>query len=287
MAPTRMRGSSDAYGSWKTAWTARRYARRPSRSSADTSRPSKRMLPAVGVSRARISLDVVVLPQPDSPTRPSVEPAGMSNETASTARTTPVDQPSAPRRTTKCLVRLCTSSNRGASRPRRGAISASMEPAARGVTGRDLGLGRGRRAPVERGGAARREGAAAAERGEIGRLARDGRQALAPGAEARNGLEQRAGVGVRRLGEDPPHGADLDDAPGVHDGHAVARARHDPEVVGDEDHREAVALLQLLQQAEVLRLDREIEARRGLVGDEQARRPRDGHGADHALAHAT
>ena len=44
--------------------------------------------------------------------------------------------------------------------------------------------------------------------------------------------------------------------------------------------------LQLLQEVEVLRLDRQVEARRGLVGDEQARRRRDGHGADHALAHA-
>src|SRR5207248_2538419 len=72
----------------------------------------------------------------------------------------------------------------------------------------------------------------------------------------------------------------------VHHGHAIAGPRHDPEVVGDEDHREAVALLQLLEQAEVLRLDGQIEAGRRLVGDEQPRRARDGHGADDALAHA-
>src|SRR5919197_5881891 len=133
------------------------------------------MLPPVGVSRARMSLDVVVLPQPDSPTRPSVEPAAIANETASTARTTPEDQPSAPRRTTKCLVRFCTSSS-GAPLDSGGA----MQPAARGVAGRELGLGRGLRAPLERGRAARRERAATAQRREIGRLARDGGQAPPP-----------------------------------------------------------------------------------------------------------
>ncbi len=47
----------------------------------------------------------------------------MVNETPSTARTTPVEKPSPPRRTRKCLVRLDTSSNRGASRLSRGAPS--------------------------------------------------------------------------------------------------------------------------------------------------------------------
>src|SRR2546428_5177068 len=283
MAPTRMRGSSDAYGSWKTAWTERRYARSPSRPSADTSRPSNRMLPAVGFSRPRMSLDVVVLPQPDSPTRPRVAPAGMSNETQSTARTRPVDQPR-PRRTAKCFVRLVTSSSGApdASSP----ISAAMQPAARRVAGDHRGLGRRLDAAAREGRrTARGERAAGTARREVGGLAGDRGEERAPRAEARDGFQQRACVRVRGLGEDPPHGADLDDAPRVHDGHAVADARHDPEVVGDEDHREPVTLLQLLQQAEVLRLDGEVEARGRLVGDEQARGPRDGHGADDALAH--
>ena len=37
--------------------------------------PSKRIVPAVGLSCSRISLEVVVLPQPDSPISPSVSPA--------------------------------------------------------------------------------------------------------------------------------------------------------------------------------------------------------------------
>ena len=58
-----------------------------------------------------MSFDVVVLPQPDSPTSPSVVPAAMPNEMESTARTRPVDQPSIPRRTVKCLVSPATSSS--------------------------------------------------------------------------------------------------------------------------------------------------------------------------------
>src|SRR5439155_6331764 len=241
----------------KTAWTERRYARSPSRRRVARSRPSKRMLPAVGFSSARMSLDVVVLPQPDSPTRPSVAPAGMANETESTARTTPEDQPSAPLRTTKCLVRAMTSSI--------GLLSPAMEPAARRVAGRDVRLGWRLDAAVERGRAARGERAARAERREVGRLAGDRGEARAPHPEARDRLEQGARVRMGGLGEDPAHGSGLDDTARVHDGHAIAGPRHDPEVVGDEDHREAVALLQLLEQAEVLRLDGQIEAGRRLV----------------------
>src|SRR5207244_10763288 len=68
------------------------------------------MLPLVGCAKARISFEVVVLPQPDSPTRPRVVPARIRNDTPSTARTSPADHPRNPRRTGKCLVRSETSS---------------------------------------------------------------------------------------------------------------------------------------------------------------------------------
>src|SRR3954447_3412880 len=53
---------------------------------------------------------VTDLPQPDSPTMPSVSPASTSNETPSTARTTPSGVP-------KCVCRLSTSSNAIRSEP--------------------------------------------------------------------------------------------------------------------------------------------------------------------------
>src|SRR6516225_5435907 len=45
------------------------------------------MLPALGVSCSRISLAVVVLPQPDSPMTPSVSPGSTVKSTPSTALT--------------------------------------------------------------------------------------------------------------------------------------------------------------------------------------------------------
>jgi len=90
---------------------------------------------------------------------------------------------------------------------------------------------------------------------------------------------------MSRGSEDLSHHTHLGDAPRVHDGDAVADPGDDAEVVGDEDHGEVVPALELLEEGEVLRLDGQVEAGRGLVRDEEARRRRDGHGAHHALAH--
>jgi len=49
---------------------------------------------------------VTDLPQPDSPTMPSVSPAASSNDTPSTARTT-------PSRVKNCVLRSLTSSSSG------------------------------------------------------------------------------------------------------------------------------------------------------------------------------
>ena len=61
----------------------------------------------------------------------------------------------------------------------------------------------------------------------------------------------------------------FDDASGVHHGDAVGHLGDDAEVVGDEEEREPEALLQIAQQVENLRLDRDVERGRRLVGDEQ------------------
>jgi len=45
------------------------------------SRPSKVIVPAVGVSCSRINFEVVVFPQPDSPMSPGVSPAWMAKST--------------------------------------------------------------------------------------------------------------------------------------------------------------------------------------------------------------
>ena len=61
----------------------------------------------------------------------------------------------------------------------------------------------------------------------------------------------------------------FNDAAGVHDIDAVGVARDHAEVVGDDDHRHAEFSREILHQLEDLRLDRHVERRRRLVGDDQ------------------
>ena len=61
----------------------------------------------------------------------------------------------------------------------------------------------------------------------------------------------------------------FDEASGVHDRHAVGHFGDDAEVVCDEEEREPHPLLQVPQQVEDLRLNRDVERRRRLVGDEE------------------
>ena len=67
------------------------------------------------------------------------------------------------------------------------------------------------------------------------------------------------------------HRADLDDAAGIHHGDAVGGLGDHAHVVGDQHHRRAVLAAQPLQQRDDLRLDRDVERRGRLVGDDQLR----------------
>jgi hypothetical protein len=91
---------------------------------------------------------------------------------------------------------------------------------------------------------------------------------------------------VLRAVEQIPHRAVLDDPAGVHHRHPVAHARYDAEVVGDEDYRHPGVALQVLQQIEILRLDRDIQIGGGFVGDDQLWPAGERDGADDALPHA-
>ena len=86
VAPTVRRGLSEAKGSWKIIWARRRKASSWVPSSASTSVPSKRMLPASAAVRRSRARPSVLLPQPLSPTRPSVSPRSSMRLTCSTAR---------------------------------------------------------------------------------------------------------------------------------------------------------------------------------------------------------
>ena len=60
-----------------------------------------------------------------------------------------------------------------------------------------------------------------------------------------HGEEERLGVGVPRLGEEPAGGRLLHDPAEVHHGHLVRQVADDAQVVGDEEHGQAVRALQL------------------------------------------
>ena len=91
-----MRGLRELYGSWKITWIRRRTVRSAAGPRVVSSWPSKRTDPLVGRSSWRTQRPVVVLPQPDSPTRPSVSPRRIVKLTPSTARTTPTCRPKKP-----------------------------------------------------------------------------------------------------------------------------------------------------------------------------------------------
>src|SRR6185503_4467351 len=280
---TRQRGFRLAYGSWKIIWKRRRivsisalpwiFAR---------STPSNTMEPALGAYRPQMSRATVDLPQPDSPTRESVSPRLMVKETPSTARRSWRDWRSITRfshglDTSKTLVRSFTSRSVSAMhrpiapillRARRRHLR-RMEPAGgerfvRREQAWPLGLAAvedARAAWIER--TARGNGVQARHR------PLDLRQALERSADRGDRAHEARRVGMLGIVDHFLHGPDLDDAAGIHDGDAIGGLRDHAHVVGDEHDRRAVVAAQALQQRDDLRLDRDVERRGGLVGDDE------------------
>src|SRR6266542_1585613 len=92
IAPTRLRGFRDEYGSWKIIWTCRRNWRSALPLTLVMSRPSNSTVPSVTGSRREMIRPRVDLPQPVSPTTPSVSPGNTSRSTPSTACTRPISR---------------------------------------------------------------------------------------------------------------------------------------------------------------------------------------------------
>ena len=70
---------------------------------------AKNTCPSVGSIARKIDRPTVVLPEPLSPTNPSVSPCRILNETLSTARAWPLARPNMPVRMGKYTLRLLTS----------------------------------------------------------------------------------------------------------------------------------------------------------------------------------
>ena len=95
---------------------------------------------------------------------------------------------------------------------------------------------------------------------------------LPPGAtvflDHRDCREQGVRVRVAGTGEELLGLGDLDDFPEVHHRDAVAHLADDREVVRDEDVREPEVVLEVVEQVDDLRLDRDVKSRDGLVADD-------------------
>ena len=133
--------------------------------------------------------------------------------------------------------------------------------------------------------------AAAVEGARAARIERAARAGSRPGAasslrsaarrstswpSAGNRAHEPRGVGMLRVVDHLLHRADLDDAARVHHRHAVGGLGDHAHVVRDQHHRRAVVAAQALQQRDDLRLDRDVERRGGLVGDDEPRIRRTG-----------
>src|SRR5262245_45965475 len=211
-------------------------------------RPSNSMQPAVGASAASTSFEVVVLPQPDSPTSPSVSPGPIVKLIPSTAFTTPRGFPKSEPPTGKCFRRSRTASNGLSTRGPwlEGHPAARAPVAVQALRGRLLDA-----AALDRARTAGMKSASSREGREIRRLARNAVERLAD-AELRDRVEERLRVGMPGTVEQAAHRLHLHDLPRVHHPDPVAHLGDDAEVVRDEDQRDAGRAMRILQQIKVL-----------------------------------
>jgi len=118
--------------------------------------------------------------------------------------------------------------------------------------------------------------AAGGHRDRAGQVAGEDRcGSLGVATNARNGCKQSASVRVQGLVDEALRRTHFHDLTQVHDGDAAADVRHNADVMRDEDRREVKPLLQSAQDLEDLCLDRDVERRDGLIGDDQLRLARE------------
>src|ERR1700722_6235043 len=245
--------------------------------------PSKRILPVVGSitrSRQRATVD---LPQPDSPTRPSVSPLATANETPSTARTAGRSPRSraahvaAP--VNAKLFRKPSTSSSGVT------LFSECETCYFVILPDDHlpwlvvptnlhGVGATILIPASRRRMTKRRDRAW--------------NRIEPhlDVDTRDRSDERACIGVSRSAKELANGRRLHQLARMHNGDPLAGLRDDPEIVSDQEDRRARSSAEVAEQIEDARGDRYVEARGRLVGDEKPRRGGERHRDHDALAHA-
>src|SRR5699024_9647699 len=87
----------------------------------------------------------------------------------------------------------------------------------------------------------------------------------------RHGRHQRLGVGVQRIVVQLIAIGQLDDLAEIHHGDPYGDVSNDRKVVGDEEIGQPELVLQILEQVDDLRLNRDIERGNRLVADDEIR----------------
>ena len=88
-------------------------------------------------------------------------------------------------------------------------------------------------------------------------------------------------------GKDLPHRPLLHHAACIHHSDMITHPRHDTEIMGDEDDGEAGFGLDILQQLQILRLNRDVERGRRFIRNQHLGVRAECYGPHHALFHAT
>ena len=96
--------------------------------------------------------------------------------------------------------------------------------------------------------------------------------------KARHGRQQRLRVGVEGRAKDGFGRSEFNDLTEVHDSDGVRKVTHDGEVVGYEDQRRRIFVLEVVQQVDDCRLHRHVERRDRFVGDDDLRIADEGPG---------
>src|SRR3990167_7341014 len=205
-----------------------------------------------------IARPTVVLPQPDSPTRPIVSPRTSASDTPSTARTSAFFRGMTPPKTWKLTRRSCTSRMTSPDITMAVVMQVAADPVRRrGLDERRLEIA----ARVEPLGTACAERAAGRQQVDVRHRSGNRRQAAGPvAADLRQRCEQASRVGVQRMAEQFADRRDLLELASVHHGDAVARLGYDGQIVRDEqDGARLAARLHLEHEVDNLRLNRHVE----------------------------
>ena len=133
---------------------------------------------------------------------------------------------------------------------------------------------------------ARSKAAAGGRARQVGRDPGDAHQGSAIVlAQLGDRSQQRLRVGMPHGSEDLFGRGRLDDSSRIHDADPVGPAGHDSHVVGDQQSRHAQAILQIVEQGQDLGLDRDVQGRRRLVGEQHLRLAGQRDGDHHPLTH--